>query len=309
MTPHQISPAAHVDLTNCDREPIHLLGHIQPHGFLVAVSTDWLIQHVSSNVGDFVPCDVDALPGEPLSALLPGSAIQSIRGRLQVLTSNDGTERLLRLRSHRREPAVRRRRPRLRAIHHHRGGAGPDRSGDQSGRAGQDHDRTGPAQPGSRRALCRMRAPAPGGHGLRPRHALQVRRKRIRGRGLPNPPARASNLFSASHYPATDIPDAGARALCRNQTRSIFDVDAVPVPIVPPFSPEGLTIDLSLSVLRSVSPIHIEYLRNMGVAASFSVSDRDRRAALGLFAMHHYSARHLPDGDAGGERDLRAGCP
>ncbi|WCP12331.1 hypothetical protein sphantq_00728 [Sphingobium sp. AntQ-1] len=39
-----------VDLTNCDREPIHLLGAIQTPGFLIAVSTDWIIARVSKNI-------------------------------------------------------------------------------------------------------------------------------------------------------------------------------------------------------------------------------------------------------------------
>jgi light-regulated signal transduction histidine kinase (bacteriophytochrome)/CheY-like chemotaxis protein len=52
-------------------------------------------------------------------------------------------------------------------------------------------------------------------------------------------------------------------------------------------------LDLSMSVLRSVSPIHIEYLQNMGVAASMSVSILRDGALWGLFACHHYSPRHI----------------
>ena len=46
-----------VDLTNCDREPIHLLGAIQPIGFLLALSPDLVIERVSANAGDFLGCD------------------------------------------------------------------------------------------------------------------------------------------------------------------------------------------------------------------------------------------------------------
>src|SRR4029079_2210534 len=52
-------------------------------------------------------------------------------------------------------------------------------------------------------------------------------------------------------------------------------------------------LDLSMSVLRSVSPIHIEYLQNMGVGASMSVSILRDGKLWGLFACHHYSARHI----------------
>ena len=49
------APSAPVDLTNCDREPIHLLGAIQPFGFLIAVSTpDWFVQRASANVSDWL---------------------------------------------------------------------------------------------------------------------------------------------------------------------------------------------------------------------------------------------------------------
>src|SRR5262249_56467189 len=51
--------------------------------------------------------------------------------------------------------------------------------------------------------------------------------------------------------------------------------------------------DLSLSVLRSVSLIHFEYLRNMGVGASMSVSILRDGKLWGLFACHHYSPRHI----------------
>lgn len=43
-----------VDLTNCDREPIHLLGAIQPSGFLLALTSDWLVARVSANIGDYL---------------------------------------------------------------------------------------------------------------------------------------------------------------------------------------------------------------------------------------------------------------
>ena len=88
--------------------------------------------------------------------------------------------------------------------------------------------------------------------------------------------AESANSSAASflglRYPASDIP-AQARALYRrNYLRIIVDVDAAPVPVLPVVSPEGARLDLSMSGLRSVSPIHLEYLRNMGVKASMSIS-------------------------------------
>ena len=93
--------------------------------------------------------------------------------------------------------------------------------------------------------------------------------------------------FLGLHYPASDIP-AQARALYeRNILRIIVDVDAEPVPVSPALSPEGTPLDLSMSTLRSVSPIHLEYLRNMGVRSSMSISVLRGDRLWGLIACHH----------------------
>lgn len=73
----------------------------------------------------------------------------------------------------------------------------------------------------------------------------------------------------------------------------IADVDAVPVEITPPTTPEGEPLDLSMSGLRSVSPVHIEYLRNMGVAASMSISIVRDGELWGLCACHNMSPKLL----------------
>jgi light-regulated signal transduction histidine kinase (bacteriophytochrome)/CheY-like chemotaxis protein len=97
--------------------------------------------------------------------------------------------------------------------------------------------------------------------------------------------------FLGLHYPASDIPAQARKLYLRNIFRVIADVNAVPVPLVPPLDPRGRVLDQSLSVLRSVSPIHIEYLRNMGVGASLSISIVVEGRLWGLFACHHYSPR------------------
>jgi two-component system, chemotaxis family, sensor kinase Cph1 len=103
------------------------------------------------------------------------------------------------------------------------------------------------------------------------------------------------NSFLGLHYPASDIP-AQARALYeKNWLRIIDDVDYTPSPIVPVENPAtGRPIDLTHSTLRSVSPIHIEYLKNMGVSASMSISLMRNGRLWGLIACHHYSGPHLP---------------
>ncbi len=90
-------------------------------------------------------------------------------------------------------------------------------------------------------------------------------------------------------YPATDIP-AQARQLYReNPMRSLVDVNALPTPIL---SANGSgPLDLSRSVLRSMSPYHIEYLQNMGVGATMTISVLVEGELWGLIACHHDKAR------------------
>ncbi len=103
------------------------------------------------------------------------------------------------------------------------------------------------------------------------------------------------NSFLGLHYPASDIP-AQARALYeKNWIRLISDVSYLPSPLVPAINPmTGAPLDLTHSTLRSVSPIHIEYLKNMGVHASMSVSLLRDGSLWGLIACHHYAGPHLP---------------
>jgi len=92
-------------------------------------------------------------------------------------------------------------------------------------------------------------------------------------------------------YPPSDTPQQARKLYVRTPFRIIADVNAEPVPVLPRLDESGTPIDLSLSVLRSVSPIHIEYLKNMGVGASLSISIIVEGQLWGLFACHHYAAR------------------
>ncbi|AHE57196.1 ATP-binding protein [Sphingomonas sanxanigenens] len=89
-------------------------------------------------------------------------------------------------------------------------------------------------------------------------------------------------------FPAADIP-AQARELYRlNRLRLIADANYVPVPIAPAENPvTGRPIDLSSAVLRSVSPVHLEYMRNMGTMASMSISLLSGDRLWGLISCHH----------------------
>ena len=101
--------------------------------------------------------------------------------------------------------------------------------------------------------------------------------------------------FLGLRYPASDIP-AQARALyATNWMRLIPDARYRPVPLEPAVNPlTGRPLDLSGAMLRSVSPVHLEYLANMGVVSSMSVSLIDRGRLWGLIACHHYAGPHRP---------------
>ena len=101
--------------------------------------------------------------------------------------------------------------------------------------------------------------------------------------------------FLGLHYPASDIPAQARDLYARNWLRLIPDADLPPVPLRPAANPlTGGPLDLSGAMLRSVSPVHLEYLANMGVIASMSVSLMDHGRLWGLISCHHYGGPHRP---------------
>ncbi len=103
-----------------------------------------------------------------------------------------------------------------------------------------------------------------------------------------------SESFLGLHYPATDIPKQAKEPYRLNLLRIIPDACYAPVLIEPSLNPiTGKPLDLSLSVLRSVSPLHTEYLANMGVCGSMSISILRDRQLWGLIACHHLSPKQL----------------
>ena len=79
------TPNYEVDLTSCDREPIHALGAVQSFGVLLAVTTDWIVARVSANAEAFLGRAPGTLPGESLRGVLPDETIHAIRGAMHGL--------------------------------------------------------------------------------------------------------------------------------------------------------------------------------------------------------------------------------
>lgn len=98
--------------------------------------------------------------------------------------------------------------------------------------------------------------------------------------------------YLGNRFPAGDIPPQARALYTKNLVRLVSDVSAKPVPIMPALNPQtGAPLDMSFATLRAFSPVHLEYLRNMGVGASLSVSILQDGRLWGLIACHHGEAR------------------
>lgn len=285
------------DLAACADERIHLPGSIQPHGALVAVTEpDLVVRVASANCAAVLGVEADRLLGRPLGDAGVGSLVpwDVTDSRLTLDPSEHfPMATTLRIDDHDEVvDAVLHRADGLLVVEAERG-AGPLP--------------TIHSYQLTRTALGRIQR-ADGLEALYQVAVEEVRRltgfDRVmvyrfdedwNGRVVAEDRAEGLNSFLDLRYPASDIP-AQARALYRSQwLRLIVDVGYRPVPLLPPLNPlTGRPLDLSHASLRSVSPVHVEYLRNMGVRASMSISLLDRGELWGLIACHHYNGPHQP---------------
>ena len=84
-----MASSADVDLTNCDREPIHKLGRIQPFGALIAVDRGWTIAHVSQNFRGLTGAPAMPAIGEPLPGIVAAPAFSALRSAVAALLHAD----------------------------------------------------------------------------------------------------------------------------------------------------------------------------------------------------------------------------
>lgn len=282
-------PPFAVDITNCDREPIHVLGAVQSFGFLIALTADWLVSRVSANSSEFIGLSPDDLLGRPVSDIFSGDAIHTLRNRITLLRGPDAVERIFSLVLIEGLP------PFDVAVHF---------SGSlvviEAEQASADEMEASSMV----RSMVARLAQVDGMSAFLRDGARQVRaltgfdrvmvyRFAEGGDGEVVAEALRPGIdsFFGLHYPASDIPSQARALYLRNIFRVIADVKAKPVPIVPTLDPSGAALDMSLCLTRAVSPIHIEYLGNMGVGASLSISIVVGGRLWGLFACHHYAPR------------------
>ena len=287
-------------LIDCANEPIHIPGAIQPHGLLIVIDADTLrITQASSNSEAFTGKPADALPGTSLNDLLEVNAYASIVSWLQkdvgavaclyqkpvslIHEQPQSTPQYHLIAHQLREGYVLEFEPVL----------------EESPLSSNTNTMLETAierlqKCPSLQALyeCAVRE-------IKALTGLaRVKCYRFDKEWHGSVVAEARDEFMPSylglHFPASDIPEQARKLYMLNRTRLISAVAYEPARLVPALNPRtGKPLDLTQSSLRSVSPVHLEYLANMGVQASMSISIIHEETLWGLFTCHHHNPVYI----------------
>ncbi len=277
------------DLSNCERELIHLAGSIQPHGALFLVrEPDNAIVQASTNAAGFLGLDGEVI-GRTLDAI-PGDLAERLRPHL-----SDGLRDVARgVRCH-----FGRRHAAFDCLIHR-----PSDGGliVELERAGPSVDFSLHLETALQSIMAAATVQAVCDATARIFKTLigydrvMVYRFDEQGHGEVFSEEREPGLeaYLGNRYPASDIPQIARRLYVRNRVRVLQDVEYAPVPLTPALSPiSGEQLDMSLCLLRSISPIHVQYLKNMGVRATLVVSLMVSGRLWGLISCHHYVPRFV----------------
>jgi chemotaxis family two-component system sensor kinase Cph1 len=282
-----------VTLDNCEREPIHIPGSIQPHGALLAFDRLGRLMCMSANANEMLGLDL-ALGRAPRTAELGGATevYKLIQQGVASLGSGDVSPDS---REAELNDAT------FDIVMHGHGGLclcefeQRDGSADRLSRFAQTAYRSMEKlkrQPSIEKLLEVAVAEVRAMTGF---DRVMAYRFRHDDSGEVVAESRRDELdaYLGRRYPASDIPAQARRLYVLNTLRLISDVGYRPVPLL---SDAGLAepLDLSYSVLRSVSPVHVEYLLNMGVGASMSVSIVVAGRLWGMLACHHMAPLRVP---------------
>ncbi|UZE52259.1 GAF domain-containing protein [Rhodopseudomonas sp. P2A-2r] len=282
-----------VDLSNCDREPIHVPGSVQAHGCLLACDSSLgTVRRHSVNAGQMLGLGSSEINGRTLDALIGATAAHDI-GNAIAKWGNMTRAGLLLGVSVAHSPLIFNI-----AAHRHQGvniiEFEPVDAADATpplelarlliGRIGQCS------------TLETLFATAP--RLLRAAlgyDRVMVYRFAEDGSGEVISEARRGDLvsFLGQHFPASDIPQQARVLYLQNTLRIVANANGERIAIEPVLDQSGEPLDLSYAHLRSVSSVHCEYLRNMGVGASMSISIVSDGRLWGLIACHHYEPRTL----------------
>jgi len=296
MSQGNVATSPKVDLTNCDREPIHIPGLIQPHGLLLVIKEPELeIVQLSNNSFEFLKLHPQQLVNQPLESLLGSKQIDDLQKCLSqdfegvnplklsikisdqnlafdgIIHRSDGVLIL--------ELELTQLKQEVDFFSFYHFVKGPTTKM-QKASSLQELSQTIVKEIRKLTGFDRVLLYQFNGEGA--------------GAVIAEDKLESPIPYLGLHYPASDIPKQANQLYTLNRLRLIPDVNYRPVELVPLNNPvTHCPLDLSFSVLRSVSPIHIEYLNNMGVAASMSISLVKDKKLWGLIACHHQSTRYL----------------
>ncbi len=278
---------AEVDTTACDVEAIHIPGAIQPRGVLLALAAGPLtVLQVSANCEALLRITPAKAAGAHLAALV--GAAPALVAAAAAADSTVGEPMTVELGGRRLDVLVHR---------HH----------DVTVVELEPHD---PAAAGTdaalRHALARLQRPntvaqlgaivVDAIRRITGFDRVMLYRFDVDGHGNVVEEALGEGVdsYRGRWFPASYIPRQAREMYVLNWLRLIPDATYTPVPLVPGVRPDtGAPLDLSFASLRSVSPIHLDYHRNMGVGASKSVSLVEDQRLWGLIACHHNTRRHV----------------
>lgn len=284
-----------IDLTNCDREPIHIPGLVQPHGVLLVLHGSTLeILQVSRNTVALLGRSAEELLGQPLADLLGDEQVKQIQ---YCLTKDFESVNPLNLSIERQHQSIA-----FDGIVHRLDSfivleLEPSTVESYANFFDFYHQVKG--------TITRIQK-APTLLNMCQEVVQEVRQitgcdrvmvYQFDADGSGSVIAEDTNQetpYLGLRYPSSDIPQQARHLYTLNWLRLIPDVSYQPVALTPANNPvTQQPLDLSLSVLRSVSPLHLEYLQNMGVTASMSISLMQNQKLWGLIACHHLSPKYV----------------
>ncbi len=287
-----------VDLTNCDREPIHIPGSVQPHAILLVLEDPSLrILQASANAAEGLGMPMDQILTSSLEDLIPTGAAAYLRTHVLPKQLEASPHYLPPLKAGTNATEFEA------VLHRHQGvlilelESWQDQESLLQEEVYVSLKHTLNQLQGTTSAVEFCQRAAEHVKRFTGFDRIMVYRFADDASGHVIAEARRENLESylGLHYPASDIPKQARTLFVKSQLRLNPDVRYRPVPMVPLLRPDTTApLDMSYCVSRSMSPIHAEYLQNMGIAASMSISIVIGEELWGLFACHHYSPRYVP---------------
>ncbi|WP_224366901.1 ATP-binding protein [Hyalangium versicolor] len=300
-----LPPGQKIDLTNCDREPIHIPGHIQAHGVLLALDPSTLnVLQASDNTLQYLGVPAQAVLGKGMDALLGSEQLDFLSSALRTERLEDNPLYLFTAHVLGSGP--------FHVIVHLHGGlllmeleptrTSPVRQPDFYELMKRSVARFQSARTVSE--FCQMVAEEIRRVSGYDRVMIYKFQKDWSGHVIAEDMARDMGLpsYLDLHYPASDIPSQARALFLLNTVRMLPDAQYAPSRVVPELNPlTGKPLDMSFAFLRGASQMYTEYLINMGVRASLTLAISAGDQLWGLVACHHYSARQVP-------YDVRTAC-